>query len=175
MRRLCDCGKLATHRVRWNEWNEASEPIRSKRPSRCFTCAVAECERATAQARSERAFEMQFSDLSRLVFVSDGPVPHAWVKLARQVTRRHGQLINPKGVVKVYQKDCYLYVEVYPPLEKAETWTVEHVLFLLRYLMRRPIRFLAAPREESPSPATLRESRGQSIGPRPLSVTDSPR
>ena len=172
---LCACGQLATHRVRWNEWNEASEPIRSKRPSRCATCAWAEAERATQQARSERAYEMQFSDLSRRTYVTTTPVPHAWVKLARQTCKRHGWAVNPKGYTKVYQKDCYLVVDIYPPLEKTATWTPEHVLFSLRYLMRQPLHFREVPRDESPSPATLRESREQSIVAKPLSVIGSPR
>ena len=167
MTKVCACGKPATHRVLWNPWLEVVEPILSKAPSRCYDCARNDAQQATVAKRAELEREREYDDRTRRVFRSTEPVPPEWVKLARQTSKRHPEVINPGGLVKVWAQNNYLFVELYPSpeLEKEhKTWLPQNALYILRYLIKRPVSFREVPRDESPSPSTWRESREQWSG-----------
>jgi hypothetical protein len=166
MTKICPCGKPATHRVLWNQWLETVEPIPSKRPSRCLERSKVEAARATVEKREQLDYQQNFDPLTRRIFSTTGPVPAEWIKLARQTSKRHPEVINPKGLVNVWARDNHLYVELYPPqgIPENMTWQPENALYILRYLVRRPLSFREVPTAASPSPVTWRESRRQWTG-----------
>lgn len=158
MSAICPCGKLATHRVRWNPVTDISEPIRSTAPSRCYACTLEEAARATAQGQAEKDYTDSFPEDTKLVYRSDVPVPHMWTKLVRQACRRHGYSINPGGYIIAGSRHAYLFVDLYPPKGQPDTWDPEHCLYLLRYLTKLPLVLVPVPRDESPFRAIHRES-----------------
>jgi hypothetical protein len=130
------------------------EPTPARRPSRCLACARVEAANQTLIRQAQEDRLRDFDGCERHVFLSDVPVPHQWYVDVKQAARRHPEAINPGGLVEVFQKDRHIKVEICPPKEKPETWRPENVLYLLRYLSKKPLVFRAVPIEESQSPLT---------------------
>ena len=171
---ICPCGRRATHRIRWNEWVNATEPSKSKAPSRCLECAIRDARLDTEARRQRQEYEREFNPLLRQVFRSQTQVPHQWCRFARTMVKRHAEVINPGGLVEVYQRNRHLYVELYPPRERPPAWRSDNCLYILRYLMKRPVVFLRVDTSDSPSPTTRRESREQWDATLPAVVAPSP-
>ena len=153
------CGKLATHRARFNKWLDRAEAIPSRAPNYCRACATDEAERQTVLRAEADDWRREFDPATRLVYRTTAPLPPRWIPNIRRAVRQHMNTINPRGLVEMYTREHHVYLEVYPPKGAPDTWTPDNCLYLLRYLVKLPLVFAKVERGESPSPATYRESR----------------
>jgi hypothetical protein len=149
--------------VRWNQWTSKVETIWSRSPSRCLGCAKAEADRQTAIRLAREEHASTFYGNPRHAFETVTPVPREWQHAVRQVVRKYAETVNPGGWVEVSTSENYLHLDIWEPVPCPEKWSVENVLYLVRYLSRKPLVFTRArsDSDESPSPHTRTESRKQ--------------